>query len=314
MKDKDKSKYKTSIGGQALIEGIMMRGVDKVSVCVRTPDGLIDKESWGLKNNKDNIIFKIPIIRGIFGFAETMILGYKCLVKSAEKSMTEEDTQQESKFEKFLAKKFGDNLVKIFSVIGMVLGLIFSIGLFMFLPTYFVDLASRYLEIDSYRTIIEGVIKIVIFVSYLGIISNMKDVKRVFQYHGGEHKAISCYEAGKELTVENVEKYTRFHPRCGTSFILIVLVISIIAFSFVGWGSVLIRTALKISLLPLIVGIGYEFIKLAGRYDNFLTKIISKPGLWLQRLTTKEPDADQIEVAIEALLMVLPKNKGEDKW
>ncbi len=361
MSSKNQPLHKTSIGGQALIEGVMMRGVDKVSMCVRLPDKTIDKEEWAIKNNKSSFIFKTPIIRGIFNFIETMKLGYKCLMKSAEKASNEEIDQKEGKFEKFITEKFGDNFMKIFMYIGLVIGFLFSIILFMFLPAYIVDFFSRYFTIDIYKNVLEGILKIVIFVLYLWIVSNSKEIKRVFQYHGAdffsryftidiyknvlegilkivifvlylwivsnskeikrvfqyhgaEHKSIACYEAHQELTVENVKKFSRFHPRCGTSFILIVIILSVIVFYYVSWNSVFIRTLLKVILLPLVVGIGYEIIKIVGRYDNILTRIISKPGLWLQKLTTKEPDDSQLEVAIAALSMVIPSSMEQDKW
>lgn len=314
MNNKNQPLHKTSIGGQALIEGVMMRGVDKVSMCVRLPDNTIDKEEWSIKNNKSSFIFKTPIIRGIFNFIETMKLGYKCLMKSAEKASNEEVDQKEGKFEKFITEKFGDNFMKMFMYIGLVIGFLFSIILFMFLPAYIVDLFSRYVTIDIYKNVLEGILKFMIFVLYLWIVSNSKEIKRVFQYHGAEHKSIACYEAHQELTVENVKKFSRFHPRCGTSFILIVIVLSIVVFSYVSWSSIFIRTLLKVILLPLIVGIGYEIIKIVGRHDNILTRIISKPGLWVQKLTTKEPDDSQLEVAIAALSMVIPSSMEQDKW
>lgn len=306
-----KSKYKTRIGGQALIEGIMMRGVDQVSMSVRLNDGSIDNEHWNAKSS-NSLWFKLPIIRGIINFIDTLILGQKCLIKSAEKVSDEQDEDFENS--KKSETKTANNPIKIVSVVSIILGIALALFLFMFLPTYAIDLLSNYIPIDSYKVILEGGVKILLFVGYLACISRIKDIKRVFEYHGAEHKAISCYEDYQELTIENVKKYSRFHPRCGTSFILIVLVISIIGFSFISWDNLFIRTLLKILLLPVIVGIGYEFIKIIGRYDNWFTKLVSYPGIFLQRFTTREPDHDQIEVAINALIPVLPKNKCEDKW
>lgn len=301
---------KTSIGGQALIEGIMMKGPFKTAMSVRLPSGAIDTEEW--ETERPNAFYKkVPFVRGIFNFIDMLSLGYKCLMKSAEKQGIEEEP---SKFEEFLERKFGDSVTKIFEAIVVVFGFGLAILLFTMFPAMIVGYFKNNITSPIALTAIEGVLKIAILVLYLWVVSKMNDIKRTFQYHGAEHKTIFCFEHGKELTVENVRSELRFHPRCGTSFLLIVLIISIILFSFITWENIWVRIGLKILLLPLVVGIGYEFIKLAGRYDNVVTRLISTPGLWLQRLTTKEPDDDQIEVAIAAFKPVVPEDIDNAKW
>lgn len=308
--------HKSKIGGQAVIEGIMMRGIDKASLAVRSSDGEIKLKTWGINGGSKALQFirKAPILRGIVNFVISMIDGYKCLMQSVEMAGLDDDVEAQSKFEKWIEKKFGDNLVKVISVLASVIGAAVAIVLFMFVPTFLVSLVNNFFDLGSYKTIIEGVIKILIFVGYLLLVSRMKEIQRVFQYHGAEHKTIFCYEAGLDLTVENVKKQSRFHPRCGTSFLIIVLVLSIIMFSVISWENVVIRVLLKIAMLPVVTGIAYEIIKIAGKYDNIFTRIISFPGIMLQRLTTNEPDDSQMEVAISALTAVLPKNKEDDQW
>lgn len=311
MKEKEACCHRTSIGGQALIEGVMMRGPELSAMSTRIPDGSIDTETWANKEKK--WYHKAPLIRGVFNLFDSLIFGYKCLMKSAEKSgMDLED--EPSKFDKWLAKKFGDSVMKVISAFALVLGVVLALLLFMVLPTYAIKFLNMAVPLGGMMTALEGLLKIAIFVGYLALVAKMPEIRRVFEYHGAEHKTIACYEAGEALTVENVRKYRRFHPRCGTSFILIVLVISIIVFSFVPWFSGLLRVALKLLLLPVVVGIAYEIIKFAGRHDNLLTRTISAPGLWLQRLTTNEPHDDQIEVAIASMQPVIPEAEGLDKW
>ncbi len=304
---------KTSIGGQALIEGIMMRGPETSSMAVRKPDGEIDLSVWPTNKGAKKPWYKTtPFIRGSFNFIDMMALGYKCLMKSADVAGLEEE--EPSKFEKKLMDLLGDKSSSVLSTIAMLLGVALSVGMFMVLPTVLVGFIKSFIPSQAVLTAIEAVTKIGIFVLYLFVVSKMAEVKRVFEYHGAEHKTIACYEAGEELTVENVRKYTRFHPRCGTSFMLIVMVVSVLVFSFASWNSILGRVLLKLILLPLVVGISFEIIKLAGRYDNPLTRAISAPGLWLQNLTTYEPHDDQIEVAISAMKPCIPANDQEDKW
>lgn len=310
---KIQTKHKSKIGGQALIEGVMMRGINKGAMAVRLPDGEIDVEEWELK--KPSVWTKVPIIRGIINLVTSLLSGFKCLTKSAEKSgIDDEEGYEPSKFEKWLDEKLGDKLMGIVTVVGTVLGVILAMVLFMFIPTLLVKLLDGVLPLGGFKGIVEGIIKITVFVAYLALVSRMKMIARVFEYHGAEHKTIFCYENELPLTVENVRIQSRFHPRCGTSFLIIVLILSILIFSVVTWSSVLIRTVLKIALLPLVIGIAYELIKLAGRYDNPITRIISFPGIKLQHLTTREPDDSQIEVAIAAMTPVIPDNREADKW
>ncbi len=315
-KECEKSCKKTSIGGQALIEGVMMRGVGKAAMAVRLPDGTIDVEIQKTKLAKDkSFVFRVPFVRGIFNFIDNMIFGYKYLMKSAEKSGLDLE-ESESKFDKWLEKHFGNKIMTVVSAVAMVFGLVLAIGLFILAPMGVVWLIEKAVPLGGFKTLIEGLIKIAVFVAYLALVSRTKDIRRVFEYHGAEHKSIACYEAGDELTVENVKKYKRFHPRCGTSFLLIVLIVSILVYSLIqfSWGNLLLRAGLKILLLPIIVGISYEIIKLAGRYDNIFTRILSAPGLWIQRFTTREPDDSQIEVAIASLKPVLPDENENDNW
>ncbi len=309
------TKKKTTIGGQALIEGVMMRGVSLTAMASRLPTGEIDVETWPTESEKKGKWFrKTPFIRGVFNLVDSLRLGYKCLMKSAEKVGFEDE--EPSKFEKKLQEKLGDKFMGVVTGFAGVLAVILSVGLFMLLPVYLVKFIE-YLagDLGGWKTIIEGVVKIVIFVGYLAAIGKMKDIQRVFQYHGGEHKSIACYEAGAELTVENARGFTRFHPRCGTSFLLIVLIISIIVFSIVPWGNGLLRVVYKLALMPVVVGIAYEIIKLAGRHcDNIIMRMISAPGLLLQRLTTREPDDSQLEVALASLKAVLPHEGEDDNW
>lgn len=315
---KDK-KHRTSIGGQAVIEGVMMKGPQKLATAVRKPDGEIVIEEKTLGKARKNIFFKIPIIRGCFNFFDSMITGVKALMYSAKFfDIDEEGNQIEEepgKFEKWLNKKLGSekatNIVIYFSV---VLSLFFSVGLFIMLPAVIGDFLKNYIDNKLLLTATEGVVRIGIFVVYIALVSQMKDIKRVFMYHGAEHKSIHCYESGEELTVENVRKHSRLHPRCGTSFLLIVMVISIIVFFFIPNENMLIRLALRLALLPVVAGISYEIIKFAGRHDNWFTAIISAPGKWFQYITTKEPDDSQIEVAITSLKAVMPEKAGDDKW
>lgn len=310
-------KFKSKIGGQALIEGIMMRGIDTEAMAVRLPDGSIDLEQWKLPKAK--WYQKTPFVRGPVNFVTTLIDGYKCLSKSADKSLQEEN-ENPSKFEKWLEEKLGGKLMSAVMFISGVLGVALALALFIYLPA----LATRGLAIlfpgldDIYilKNVIEGVTKIGIFILYIWLTSLLKDIRRTYEYHGAEHKTIACYEAGDELTVENIRKHTRFHPRCGTSFIFLVLFISIIVNTLfmLPWDQVWLRALLKLCVLPIIVSIAYEVIKLNGKYDNIITKIISAPGLWIQRLTTREPDDSQIEVALAAFIPCIPEDKEQDRW
>lgn len=319
MKNKDKNIHATSIGGQAVIEGVMMRGPKDIAIAVRIPEGTItvDKRpvSPVVRNNK---FFKMPIIRGVVAFFESMVIGVSALMYSAEFFDIEVEGGEDykpSKFEAFLEKVFGEKLKTALIYFSIFLSLIFGIGLFIVFPNLAVGFTKQIMPSGTIaKNIVEGIVRIAIFVIYILLVSKMKDIQRVFEYHGAEHKSIHCYEHEEELSVENVKKYSRLHPRCGTSFLLIVMVISIIVFSFLKWGSPLYRIGTRLLLLPLVAGLSYEIIKYAGRHDNTLTRIISWPGMMLQKLTTREPDDSQIEVAIAALNGVQTGDKEEDKW
>lgn len=311
----ENQKHKSRIGGQALIEGVMMKGIYTSAMACRLPDGTIDVETWEEKNGKNAPWYrKTPFIRGIFNFVSSLTDGYRCLMKSADKQMTEDSEEELSKLDKWINEHFGEKIMSIVSVISVIFSLVICIFLFKFLPMWISGFLKKFISSTIILTIIEGIIKIGIFVGYLAVTALMKDIKRTYEYHGAEHKTIACYEAGEELTVENVKKYTRFHPRCGTSFIFISLFISIFVFCFITWSNMWARMALQIVLLPVIIGISYELIRLAGKYDNIFTKIISAPGLRLQRLTTREPDGSEIEVAIAAIKPCIPENREEDQW
>lgn len=319
----DKKTHKTSVGGQALIEGVMMQGPKGVATAVRKADGDILVEHHDVKHLKDkNKLFGLPVIRGIVAFVESMILGYKMLMYSAEVSGMEDlDDVEMNKFEKWLTDKLGDKFMDIIMGIGTVLGFVLAFLIFFYLPVLIFNKLNEWtsMALTPWQGTIEGVMKIIIFVAYIALVSNMKDIKRTFMYHGAEHKSIACYEAGMELTVENVKKCCRFHPRCGTSFIFVMLILSIIVSTLLSKifpGIAQIRVlwmVLKLAFIPLIMGLGYEFIKYAGRHDNLFVKIVSAPGLWMQRLTTKEPDDDIIECGIASLKAVITDNPEDDE-
>lgn len=318
-----KKTHKTSVGGQALIEGVMMQGPRGMATAVRKPDGEILTEYHTIKllRNK-NKFFNIPIIRGIFGFVESMIMGYKTLMYSAEVSGMEDfEEESMSKFERWLNDKMGEKLVSAVAAIGSVLGIVLAFILFFYLPVLVFNEANEWAggAITNFQGLIEGGMKIIIFVIYIAAVSRMKDVRRLFMYHGAEHKSIACYEAGLDLTVENAKKCTRFHPRCGTSFIFVVLIFSIIFYTIIAKVFPVIAAErilwliLKLVFLPIIMGICYEFIRYAGRHDNLFVKIVSAPGLWMQRLTTKEPTDDILEVGIAAIKAVITDNPEDDE-
>ncbi len=307
-----KQPFKTSVGGQAVMEGVMMRGPSLWSLAVRTPSGEIVCETHDVKKRPWS---KIPFIRGIFSFVDSILLGTSTLMRSAELAVGEEEAEEEaSKFEKWLEKNFGEVGMKVSMGIAAVLGFVLAMVLFMFLPTFLTGLLDGVVALGNWKYWIEGLVKVLVFVIYLASMRNIPDIRRLFAYHGAEHKTIACYEAGDALTVENVQKHSRFHPRCGTSFLFLVVLISILVGSFVPWEDTLLRVVWKIVLLPLVMSLAYEVIRLAGRYDNFLTRLVSKPGLWMQRLTTEEPDEAMIEVAISAVQPVLPPKPEEAAW
>ena len=301
----------TSVGGQALIEGIMMKGKSKTAMAVRTPSGEIDVEEMHFKSLKDKcVIFKWPIIRGIVAFVESLLQGYKALMISAEKSGFADEENENGEIEKPSAA-----LWNTIMVIAMVLAVVLCVGLFIYLPAWLFDLLNSLFDgrITALKSIFEGILKMGVFVAYIALVGSTKDIKRVFSYHGAEHKTIFCLEKGQSLSVENIKKQSRFHPRCGTSFMILMLIVSIVISSTVqiifpvltAANLRLLWTGIKLVLVPLIMGLGYELIKICGRYDNLFTKIISAPGMWMQRLTTKEPQDDMIEIAIAAIEAVL---------
>ena len=299
-------KFKSKIGGQALIAGIMMLGPDKGAMACRLPDGTIDLETWDERNGKNAPWYKkCPLVRGCVSFVLSMVKGYKYMMKSAEKQMTEEEKAEEED---------SSALYTIIMTVGMVLGIALAVGLFVFLPKFVVGLIKPLTSSRIIRSLAEGVLKIIIFVAYMALTSLMKDIRRQFEYHGAEHKTIACHEARLPLTVENVRKQTRFHKRCGTSFIFITLIISIFVMCFVPFTVTWQRVIASLILLPLIVGISYECIRLAGNNDNAFTRLLSAPGLAMQRITTREPDDSMIEIAIAALTPCIPADKEDDKW
>lgn len=301
---KSGERFKSKIGGQALIEGIMMLGPDKGAMACRMPDGSIDLETWQENNGKNAPWYKkTPLVRGCVNFVVSLIKGYKYMMKSAEKQFTEEEKEES-----------GSVMYQISMYVGIVLGLVLAVGLFVFLPKFLVGLMPTVKSLSILRSIVEGLVKIAIFVLYMYLISLTKDIRRQYMYHGAEHKTIACHEAELPLTVENVRKQTRFHKRCGTSFIFIVLFVSIFVMCFVPFTVTWQRVVASLALLPLIVGISYECIRLAGNNDNLFTRILSAPGLAMQRITTREPDDSMIEVAIAALRECIPADKADDKW
>ncbi|HIU57441.1 MAG TPA: DUF1385 domain-containing protein [Candidatus Ornithomonoglobus merdipullorum] len=326
-KEETKEQHITSIGGQAVMEGVMMRGPYKTVTAVRKPDGEITKkiDENGTKTRPK--ICKVPIIRGCVSFVDSLVIGMKALMYSAEFVDIEEEEESESKFDRWLEDKLGDKIKDVVIYFAVFLSVIFSVALFILLPSLLSGLVESIPAIESFTStqtftsVFEGVMRMAIFLGYMFLISRMKEIKRVFEYHGAEHKTIACYEGGEELTVENVRKYTRFHPRCGTSFLLFVMIISIIVFAFLprfdgfsGIVSILLRMGTRILCLPIVAGLSFEVIKWAGRSKSKVVQLLSKPGLWLQRLTTREPDDSQIEVAIASMLPCIPENKEEDKW
>ena len=314
-----KCKY-TSIGGQALIEGIMMKSPEKTALSVRMPDGTVDTEMLKSESLRQKYkILALPVIRGVVGFGVSMVQGYKAMMLSAEKSGFT-DLEEGEKTEKDEKKE--SRLVNIIMVIGTVLGVALAVVLFMLLPRLIVSGLQALFNTGFSRLVrssIEQLIKLSVFVLYVWLVSFMKDIKRVFMYHGAEHKTIFCYEKGLELTVENVRKQKRFHPRCGTSFMILMILISIVFSTVVQmifpdvYNVYWLWVIVKILLIPLTCGVGFEVLKICGKYDNIVTRIISAPGMWLQRLTTKEPEDSMIEVAIIALKACEPEIPDVDR-
>ena len=322
-------KFKTMIGGQALIEGIMMRGPEKDAVVVRTKEGLtVDVKARHVRPK--NSPLNLPFIRGVCNFFDSQVVGVKALMQSADLS-PEENQEEPSKLDAWLEKKLGnERFQKIVIGCAVAMGMGFSILLFFLLPMVVSGFFDSWIKNPLVLNLLEGVVRMAIFMGYMLLVSRMKEMKRVFAYHGAEHKTIRCYEAGLPLTVENVRQQTRLHPRCGTSFLLVVMILSILVFSVASSllltvipgleamrGSFLFRLIMivcKLLLLPLVVSVSYEINRLVGRYDNWFTKIMTAPGMWFQNFTTNEPDDSMMEVGIAALEAVLPQQEGADRW
>ncbi len=312
---KQKNPRLGKVGGQAVLEGIMMRSGENVSLAVRKDDGTIAVEnSKFVSVRKKHKILNIPIIRGCVNMVEMLIMSYSTLERSA-KMLGMDDFDEETKFDKWLKKTFGDKILNIIMPIAAVLGVALAVALFIGVPvlvTKWIESAAK-VSLGWWKNLISGVIKIAVFVIYMLLVSLMKDIRTTFEYHGAEHKTIACYEAGEEMTPENAKKYTRFHPRCGTSFIFVVLIISIFISSIVSWDlNPALMVALRLCLLPIIVGISFEFLMYAGKHPNTFTYILSYPGLLMQRITTKEPNEKQLEVAILAAKCAMPDEFPEE--
>jgi len=306
------------IGGQAVIEGVMMRGKKIYALAVRNNEKKIEIEKEPVKNYSEKCkIWGFPIVRGVVSFVDSLVLGMKIISRSAEMSglsdVSADEEEEPSRFEKFLDRKFGDKLGNYIIYFSVFLSIILSIAIFMVLPVWIGNLCNSFLHLEAYFLgVVEGFVRIIIFIGYIILTAQLKDVKRVFMYHGAEHKTINCFENSEELTVENVRKHTRLHKRCGTSFLFLVMIVSMFVFLFLNISTVWIRILSRIVLVPLVAGISYEIIKWAGRNDNFLVKIVSAPGLALQLVTTKEPDDSMIEVAIAALNGVLEEEPEDE--
>lgn len=319
-KKKTQTKY-GSVGGQALMEGIMMNGPEGKAMALRLPDGSISVEKKTFTSIKDkNKFFGIPMVRDIVNFVEALIFGYKCLMESAEKTgMDVEEEENMSKLDRWISDHFGEKMMKVIGAISMVLGFALAFALFVWMPSFLFDAVNKLTgeRITMLRTIFEGLLRIIIFVIYMFAVSKMKEIKRVYMYHGAEHKSIFCYESGEEMTVENVRKQSRFHPRCGTSFIFVMIILSILVSSVVALAFPSLTQirpvwiCVKLLIMPIVMGLGYEFIRYAGKHDNLFVKMLSAPGLWMQRITTAEPDDSMIEVGIAAINAVIPHNDEE---
>ena len=313
--------FRTSIGGQALLEGILMRGPQKQAIVCRTPDGLVEKiDELHLVKDKHPVL-GWPLVRGVVTFLDSMVKGMQALTYSADLLPIEEQGEPD-KLDQWIEAHFSEEKAKSIIIgVAVVLGILLAVGLFVLLPTLLGKLSLRLIpSMSSFGlSMVEGVIRIVIFLTYLWGVTRMQDVARMFAYHGAEHKTIFCYEKGLPLTVENVRVQSRFHPRCGTSFLFVVVMISILVFAAVSallthWNNFWIRFGLHLLLLPVIVALSYELNRWVGRHDNALSRVLSAPGKWLQRLTTNEPDDGMIECAIRALELVIPEEKGSDTW
>jgi uncharacterized protein YqhQ len=316
----NKEKFRTTIGGQALMEGIMMRGPKKTAIVVRGPERIEVQEKPNA-NLKDRYpVLGVPFIRGVINFTESMVFGMKALMWSAQ--FTELEDEHEKSGETDEDGKGGGKKVQDMVIwSAVVLGLVIAIGLFTVLPTFLGSLFGSYIGSGIWRNLAETALRLVILFSYMILVSRMKEIQRVFMYHGAEHKTIACYEAGEELTVENVRRFTRKHPRCGTSFLLTVMITSLIVFflanillSGLNWSNTFLRIGFRLLLLPIVVGISYEANRWMGRSESLLSRLLRAPGLWMQNLTTREPEDGMIEIGIDAMKRVIPESEGEDLW
>lgn len=317
MSKKEKNVRLGKVGGQAVLEGVMMRSGDNIALAVRQESGkIVTKKSSFTSVRKKHKFLNIPIIRGFVNFIEMLRLSYSTLSDSV-KMLGIDDFEEETKFDRWIKKKFGDKVMNVVMVTATVLGVVLMLGLFSVLPMLITSWLKPMIGDESkwinnfVLSLISGVIRIILFIIYMIVVSLMKDIRRTFEYHGAEHKSIACFESGAELTPANAKKCTRFHPRCGTSFIFVILILSILIFSLVPWKTTtvadkLVMLLLRLCLLPVVTGIGYEFLMLAGKHPNKCTLALSFPGLLMQRITTKEPDEEQLEVAIKALKLAMP--------
>lgn len=304
---------KSTIGGQAVMEGVMMKAPTSMAIAVRRSDGTIEVTKNAVVSVKDRYpILKWPILRGVVTFAEALVVGVKSLMASAELYGEEDEEYKPSRFETFLSEKLGKNIDDIIIYSAVIMAIIFAIGLFVFLPALFSSLIRPVVTNNVAVNFLEGVMRLGIFLLYLTLVSKMKDIRRVFEYHGAEHKTIHCYEHEEELCVENARKYSTLHPRCGTAFLLIVMVISILVFSFMGWQNIFIRMLSRILMFPVIAGLSYEVTRFAGKSDALFIRIVMYPGMMLQKLTTREPDDQQLEVAIRAFTEAVADSESEE--
>jgi len=310
------SNFRTTIGGQALIEGILMRGPTRQAIVVRLSDGTLQEKVEELKLIKDKYpICGWPLIRGVVNFFSSMINGVKALMYSADCLPEDEQAAQEDKIDRWINKHFsGEQAQKLIISVSVVLGVLLAVGVFMVLPYLITSLFSGFVTSNFAKNLIDGVLRIIIFLVYLKLVTRSKDIRRVFEYHGAEHKSIFCYEKGLPLTVENIRPQPREHPRCGTSFLFVVMIVSFLVFSVVSWDNKLVAFLLRLVLLPVVVAISYEFNRWVGRHDNGLSRALSAPGRALQKLTVFEPDDSMIEVAARALTLVIPEQEGADRW
>lgn len=316
MKKKQGGGFRTTIGGQALIEGILMRGPEKQAIVVRLADGTLQEKTEELKLIKDRYpILGWPLIRGVVIFFSSLINGVKALMYSADCLPEEEQAAQEDKLDKWINAHFeGEKAKKIIIGVSVALGLILAVAIFMVLPYLVTGVFTKSIGSSFLKNVIDGVLRILIFLVYIRLVTMSKDIHRVFEYHGAEHKSIHCYEKGLPLTVENIRPQPREHPRCGTSFLFVVMIVSFLVFSVVSWKNRIVAFFLRLALLPVVVAFSYEINRWAGRHDNLLSRILSAPGRALQKLTVFEPDESMMECAARALTLVIPEREGADRW